>query len=225
MRKIIAFSLWGKNPKYTIGAVRNSELAKEIYPGWTCRFYTGDDVSEDIENKLVDNGAEICKMYGSDWNGMFWRFFAADSNDIMISRDTDSRLGMREKAAVDEWLASNKDFHIMRDHKYHEIEILGGMWGVRNGLLVGIKDMIADYDTGEYDNKHQVDQRFLREKIYKIVKNHVCVHDEFFDLRPFPHNAPSRTELNFVGNAFNEHDKMITDEDFILEKQRRENEI
>ena len=29
--KIISFSLWGQDPKYTIGAIRNAELAREIY--------------------------------------------------------------------------------------------------------------------------------------------------------------------------------------------------
>ena len=74
-----------------------------------------------------------------DWTGMFWRFLAADHlSDIVLSRDTDSRLNKREKAAVDEWLNSDKDFHIMRDHPYHATEILGGMWGCRNGILHGI---------------------------------------------------------------------------------------
>ena len=36
----------------------------------------------------------------------------------------------RERDAVDEWIASNKTFHIMRDHIWHDgIEILAGMWG------------------------------------------------------------------------------------------------
>lgn len=206
MTKVIAFSLWGKNPKYTIGAIRNTELAKEIYPGWICRFYTGDDVSEDIENQLVSNGAEVCKMDGSSWNGMFWRFFAADSPDIMISRDTDSRLGWREKAAVDEWLASDKDFHIMRDHPYHATEILGGMWGVRNGLLSGIKDMIADYNTGSYDNKYQVDQNFLREIIWPLVRDKSCVHDPYFSIGcEFP--TERKDMQDFVGQVFNENEE------------------
>jgi len=34
MKKIISFSLWGDNPVYTQGAIRNAELAKEIYPDW-----------------------------------------------------------------------------------------------------------------------------------------------------------------------------------------------
>jgi hypothetical protein len=29
----IAFSLWGENPKYLVGAVRNAELAPLLYPG------------------------------------------------------------------------------------------------------------------------------------------------------------------------------------------------
>lgn len=207
MTKVIAFSLWGTNPKYTIGAVRNAELAKEIYPGWTCRFYTGDDVPEDIENQLLDNGAEVCNMDGSDWNGMFWRFFAADGEDIMISRDTDSRLGLREKAAVDEWLISDKDFHIMRDHPYHRTEILGGMWGVRNGLLKGIKDMIHNYDKGSFDNKYQVDQNFLRDIVYPLVSDNAIVHDEYFldpDRRPFP--MKRMNPQDFVGQVYDENE-------------------
>ena len=225
MIKIISFSLWGKDPKYTTGAIRNAELAKEIYPGWTCRFYVGEDVDVNIVEELLKLDAEVKHMGGADWNGMFWRFLAAADSDVMISRDMDSRLSIREKAAVDEWLASDRDFHIMRDHPYHATEILGGMWGARNGILKGIKGMITNYDKGDYDNKHQVDQNFLREIVYPIVKNNSLVHDEFFDKTPFPDNAPARTELNFVGNAFTENDKMITDEDFILEKQRREHGI
>ena len=165
MTKVIAFSLWGSNPKYTIGAIRNVEIAKELFPDWHCRLYHAHDVPYDMIDRLIDLGATTVCMGDGDWNGVFWRFYAADGNDIMISRDTDSRLGQREKAAVDEWLSSDKDFHIMRDHPYHATEILAGMWGVRNGALKGIKGMIANYDKGDYDNvecvKYQVDQNFL----------------------------------------------------------------
>jgi hypothetical protein len=206
IKKIISFSLWGNNPKYTIGAIRNAELAKEIYPDWICRFYVGEDVADEIKTSLLDLNSEIVEMGGSDWNGMFWRFFAADSDDIVISRDTDSRLGQREKAAVDEWLASDKDFHIMRDHPYHATAILGGMWGCRNGILKGIKQMIHNYDVREFNNKYQVDQNFLREVIYPIVWDESIVHDEFFYHCPFPKNAPERTKSYFVGQVYDENE-------------------
>ena len=202
MKKIISFSLWGTNPKYTIGAIRNAGLATEIYPDWVCRFYTGEDVTDEIKAVLLDLNSEVIEMGGADWNGMFWRFFAADSGDIVISRDTDSRLGLREKAAVDEWLSSDKDFHIMRDHPYHRTEILGGMWGCRNGILKGIRQMISDYDTREFNNKYQVDQNFLREAIYPIVKDNSMVHDEFFEKKPFP--TPRLNSQDFVGQVYDE---------------------
>jgi len=207
MDKIIAFSLWGDDPKYTIGAIRNVEIAKELFPDWICRIYYGDDVPKDIISNLISLGAVTVDMGIGEWNGMFWRFYAADDDDVMISRDTDSRLGQREKVAIDEWLSSDKDFHIMRDHPYHATEILGGMWGSRNGALKGIKDMIASYDKGDYDNKYQVDQNFLREIIFPIVKDNSLVHDEFFDKIPFPKNAKPRTSKYFVGQVYNHLDE------------------
>jgi hypothetical protein len=46
--------------------------------------------------------------------------------DTVMSRDSDSRIIHREEEAVREWLASDKIFHIMRDHPYHCQNILAG---------------------------------------------------------------------------------------------------
>ena len=207
MNKVIAFSLWGNNPRYTQGMVRNAELAQEIYPDWAVRCYTGEDVNNELKAKLKDLGVQIVEMGGADWNGMFWRFLAADSDDTMMSRDADSRLSYREKLAVDEWLDSDKDFHIMRDHQYHGIPILGGMWGVRNGALKGMRQMIEDYDRGEYDNRYQVDQKFLEAVVYPLVVNVSYVHDEFFQINKFP--GMERNPSFFVGQAYDGNDKIL----------------
>ena len=50
--KLITFSLWGQNPKYLYGALKNAELAKTIYPGWICRFYIAASVPFPIVNQL-----------------------------------------------------------------------------------------------------------------------------------------------------------------------------
>ena len=210
--KIIAFSLWGNDPKYTIGAIRNAEIAYELFSGWNnggwkCRFYCGEDVEDEVKNELIRLDSEIVEMGGTGWNGMFWRFFAADGDDTMISRDTDSRLGLRERAAINEWIDSDKDFHIMRDHPYHATEILGGMWGAKNGILKGVKQMIQDYETGDFDQKYQVDQNFLREVAYPMVKDSAMVYDEFFEKKPFPRDAPKRTASDFVGQVYNQFDE------------------
>ena len=206
MKKVISFSLWGDNPKYTIGAIRNAELTPIVYPGWISRFYCGESVPTDIIKSLISlpNTEVVMMDVEGDWTGMFWRFYACEDSDIMLSRDTDSRLSNREKLAVDEWLESNKDFHIMRDHPYHKTEILGGMWGVRNGLLKNMKQLIGDYTKGDF---WQVDQNFLREKIYPLVINNSFTHDSYLNYninsKPFP---SERINREFVGDVFDENE-------------------
>ena len=208
MKKIISFSLWGPNPMYCTGALKNADLARIHYPDWICRYHVGKSTPKDFiaELKNRKNVELILRAEEGNWEGMFWRFLDASDPevDVMISRDADSRLSHREAMAVGEWLESDKDFHIMRDHPHHATEILGGMWGVRSGLLSEMEMMIKSYVKGDF---WQVDQNFLREKIYPIVKDKAMVHDEFFEHNRFP----TRREGNsFVGQAFNEDDS--TDE-------------
>ena len=54
MKKLICYSLWGDDPKYTIGAIKNAEQIKEIYPGWIARFYCGTSVPQDIVLQLIE---------------------------------------------------------------------------------------------------------------------------------------------------------------------------
>ena len=207
MKKIISFSLWGDNPVYNVGAIRNAELAKDVYPDWVCRYYYGTSTLESTIEKLKEfDNVELINMgVEGDWNGMFWRFYPSsdDDVDVVIVRDCDSRLNQREKDAVDEWLKTDKGFHIMRDHPAHGTEILGGMWGSKKGTIKEMKQLIDEYIKGNF---WQVDQNFLREKIYPIVKLNCVVHDEFFDNIPFPTEREYKT---FVGQAFNENDEML----------------
>tara|TARA_R110002124_G_scaffold116567_1_gene273189 strand:- start:7267 stop:7935 length:669 start_codon:yes stop_codon:yes gene_type:complete len=218
--KVIAFSLWGDNPKYTLGALQNLSLAKLVYPDWVCRFYVGQSTPRSIVAMLKEfDNAEIIEMdEAGDWTGMFWRFLAAgDPNiDVLIVRDCDSRLWFREKAAVDEWLASDKDFHIMRDNPQHGIEILGGMWGVRKRLLFNIRDLVNNYTKGDF---WQVDQHFLRDIVYPFVKDNSFVHDEFFANNPFP---TPRDEKHFVGQSYAGTGKILDQEEYFQTFMRRE---
>jgi hypothetical protein len=205
MKKVISFSLWGDKPIYCVGAVKNADLALKFYPGWVCRYHIGSSTPSNYIEELKKRGnVEIfLREEEGNWEGMFWRFLDASDPevDIMLSRDTDSRLNKREAAAVSEWLKSDKNFHIMRDHPQHFTEILGGMWGTRGNILPNMRKMIDDYTKGNF---WQVDQNFLREKIYPIIRNHACVHDEFFEKIPFPDN--DRENKHFVGQAYNEND-------------------
>ena len=226
MKKLICFSLWGENPMYTIGAIKNAELALELFPDWICRFYIGKSTPQNIIDKLnnFSNTENIIMDEEGNWEGMFWRFLPASESDveIMLSRDCDSRLSQREKSAIDEWLNSDKDFHIMRDHPYHQTAILGGMWGARNSVIKDISKWINEYSKGDY---WQVDQEFLRDVVYPKIKDKVFTHDEFFGSPDIPEYAnfrdfPTKREnLFFIGQAFDENDKVIHPEHMEILKQ------
>jgi len=203
--KIISFSLWGHNLGYYQGAVKNILLAKQIYPEWICRFYCSNDVKQElIQNLLHENTEVIILNEPASWFGMFWRFYAADSNDTVIFRDTDSRLSQREKEAVDEWLNSKYDFHIMRDHPLHTVPILGGMWGARNGALKGIKNELLEYKkTAEYTDDYHNDQNYLRDKLFSKIVEKAKIHDTFGLKLPFP---SKRIHRQFIGQSFNGDD-------------------
>src|SRR5262249_9683013 len=116
---------------------------------------------------------------------------------------TDSRLNRREGAAVKEWLSSDRDFHVMRDHPHHNVPILGGMWGVRNSLLSDMRQLVESYNKGDF---WQVDQNFLASTIAPRVRAHWMEHDEYFSGRRFPTRRVGR---EFVGQPFDEHDRPL----------------
>ena len=224
--KVISYSLWGEKPQYTIGAIRNADLAAKLFPDWTCLFYCWNSVPSDIVKELKSRPNVIIRPVEGDYNtadsrGMFHRFIPAgeDSVEYMISRDTDSRLSERERLAVEDWIASGADLHVMRDHPYHGVPLLGGMWGVKGGKLKGISYAMEAFTPTS--DKGQ-DQAFLWKWVWEKVNTgelSVCVHDPFFQKSPFPIGA-SRGDSNggvwFIGQVFDEHDKYNSQSDVDL---------
>ena len=183
MKKVISMSLWGNNHHYVLGGILNADIAQKEWTDWTCRYYIAPTVPESSIKELNSrDNVEVIMMHEDvGWNGMFWRFYAAGDPevDVMISRDTDSRINPRDKAAVDQWLDSDKDFHIMRDMCQHGWNICGGMWGARNGVVSDIVERINGYSRKEHDNNHGIDQHFLTD-LYPQIWEKAFVHDDWF---------------------------------------------
>lgn len=237
--KLITFSLWGDDPKYCAGAVRNAELASQIYPGWTCRFYIGSSTPFAVTEELIkvtkhwaryhqDSDGKVVALCGGsiepveleiyhrdepgDWRGMFWRFEPAseDGVEVFISRDCDSRLTKREAAAVSDWLGGPQLIHVMRDHPEHSVPMLGGMWGAKHHAIHDIKEWMRQWDQ---EDRWQTDQEFLRDVIWP--KNHykAMVHDNW-NRFPMPsveqRSFPtSRQNKEFVGAIIGLHEERL----------------
>jgi protein O-GlcNAc transferase len=207
MKKVISFSLWGNDPTYNIGAIKNVELAKEFYPDFECWFYIHEESvpKETIEQlKTFDNVNIIFKnghLTNENCKPRMWRFEAIDEPDveIMMSRDTDTRFLLREQLAVKQWLQSNKIFHIMRDHPHHNFVILGGMFGTRK--IPEIPSWKTIMDKYIQNDVRMYDQDFLRNTIYPVIVNNSIVHATFHKKEPHAVNFPIEydNEYQFVG--------------------------
>jgi hypothetical protein len=209
-RQLISFSLFGPIPKYNIGAVENMRLARVVYPGWKVRFYC--DAEATATDELAAMGAEIVSFVRPARLPaalcMAWRFLAAADPDVdyAIFRDSDSRLNVREKVAVDAWLQSGRMAHVMRDHPHHVgMPILAGMWGIRGGALMDMPRWIAERqqwgpcatNTGlsySFD-----DMILLQEQVWPRICNDVLQHTSVANPwggQPFPPHPPYQ---GFVG--------------------------
>lgn len=201
-RNVIAFSLFGKKPRYLTVSLENAKACRYVYPGWICRFYVDKSVPQEALAALAAQGAQVCMMPqlhdSKTASGLFWRFLvASDPNvDFFMIRDADSLISVREKNAVDEWVASNCDFHVLRDFYTHSELILAGLWGGVAGRIPNINDMINAYHAAKKPKKigvHNHDQLFLRTKIWPTIKASLMQHDSVFcmdgkdpNIRNFP---------------------------------------
>ncbi len=200
-RNIIAFSLFGSNPKYCEPGVLNVMDQSLIYPDWTCRFYVDETVPASVKERIAVHGGQVIEVDEvlKKWPGTMWRFAAYDDPNVdrVIFRDADAIFSSREADAVQEWVEEGQAFHMMRDSGSHTELILAGMWGCTRGVMPPMHDMISDYLKVEPSSWHYADQYFLREYVWPYARKHIMQHDSLFDFmnpRAFP-EGPHRHDF------------------------------
>lgn len=181
MVKVISFCLYGDNPIYLVGAIKNVESAKIMYPDFECWFYIH---NETVPKHVVDEirkhkNAKIILKSGDlgSCKPRMWRFQAIDdpSVEVMLSRDLDSRFWHREIKAVEQWLQSDKIFHIMRDHPWHNQSVQAGMFGVKKNGIVWTPLIEAAPQTPHW----MYDQAFLANVMYPRYRHSMMIHASF----------------------------------------------
>lgn len=213
MKKVLTFSLWGNQLRYNVGAIKNADIAEKVYPEFECWFYIHkESVPKEIIEQLSQRKNVKIIIKTGDLNTckpMMWRFEAIDEEDveIMMSRDTDTRIYMREREAYDEWIKSCKSFHIMRDHPAHGSKILGGMFGTKKiTKILSWKEIMNSF---QQNGHRQYDQDFLVNYIYPIIIDDCVIHASFCKYEgnlcnPFPSKYDN--EFHFIGEYVYEDD-------------------
>ncbi|MDR2991751.1 MAG: hypothetical protein LBU72_07500 [Burkholderiaceae bacterium] len=190
---VISFALFGRDPKYCETAVLNVQEQPRVYPHWVCRFYVDGSVPESVVNRLRTGGAQIVPVEGParQWPGPMWRLLALDDPQVhrVLFRDADSLISRYEAAAVAQWLASGKRFHMMRDWGAHTELMLAGLWGAVGGSLPPLEKLMQRFMSVPLESRHFADQFFLRQYVWPYARTCLLQHDSvfgFMDAVPFP---------------------------------------
>jgi hypothetical protein len=205
MSHLFSFSVYGSSPKYIVGAIQNALDIQKLGPSFGSVFYCGESLPDTVIQNLELAGG-LVRRESKEWhpNGMFWRFQAQEEFfdcDVMF-RDVDSRINSRELEAVKEWLDSDSELHIMRDHPYHNARILGGMWGARAGCSALSKLLLK---SKSYGLSHGQDQEFLMNEVYPRFQHNSFVHDSFYNFESHSKFFPTkRIKDEFVGESVDE---------------------
>jgi len=236
-RKVISMSLYGKDPRYTWGVLRNAQLIPVYLPEWTLRVYVAAGaappqiaVAPRIINKLRLLGAEIAKV-SPEYNMLprNWRLLAAGDQhiDYFLVRDADGRISEREVAAVNDWLSaaeknrSQTVIHCIRDHPKHTDQaIVDGLWGGRPRALYqvlrrNIIEMITDAVTLNTSSLSNDVNALLNEVIWPAASNFSYCHDSVSPCNRWTQLASrrpfpmTRHGQEYVGQKFDAHQELL----------------
>ncbi len=209
-RNIIAYTLFGGNPRYCETAILNVQQARVIFPAWTCRFYVDNSVPEAVIARLKQGGAQIHVVNpntGNSISPLMWRFLVLDDGEVdyFMLRDADSLLSFKEQAAVTDWLNSKKWFHAMRDFFTHHDLLLAGMWGGCRGVFNNTLASMQQFCSANGSDL-TIDQNYLGRHIWPTAAQSLICHDSVFGFAnsvSFPAHTPDNLGAKFhVGSNF-----------------------
>jgi len=219
-KMVLSYSLFGDKSEELsrfIRDVHNESLEIHPYKMFTLRVYHDWNLSEETRVRIAGECPRVrfCDIrrnphYGdlSAHIGTVWRFLplADRTLDVFCSRDLDSPLLQRGGDAVDEWLASDKLMHVMRDRKVHSIPIMGGMWCFRPGKSSPLGKYLLERILAQSDQNlngditTRDDQTLLGSIVWPRIKTRVLQHDSYScSMYPGAKPFPTERRQHFVG--------------------------
>jgi len=182
MVNVFSFCLFGPpNPSYyPTPMLQNIELVRIHFSDWKVYVYVSPDVDatfikhiQTLPNVVVRHTGVLGPI------NMIYRFLAIDEPDVdvMFVRDADSHIHWRDRWAVRDFLKRNYNFHVIRDHPEHNVQMPGGLWGMRKTNGIVIRDEYAKYIQRPLaEGRNGYDQDFLSDQLYRQILPLLFVH-------------------------------------------------
>jgi len=213
--KVFSFCIYGTNKKYCQGLIENIKIIQNNYPDFEVWIYGGFDVPVEYVNKYHQfTNVRYIELPYNDLTLMYYRFMPIDNSNVELCfiRDADSRIGERDQWCINQFINNDMKFHIIRDHNQHKLRIMGGMWGIKQGILnESIQEMFYIWKdkTNHKLTDYRSDQYFLQDCIYNLIKNDVLIHSDynFYSDENISKIECDNTSNNFVGNVYDYKDE------------------
>ena len=218
MKQVISYSLYGNQMRFLVGAIKNAELAQRFFLDFTVRYYTGKSVPYWVLSTLnLFPNVEILRVNEPENSlARMWRFYAIldEDVDVVLSRDVDARLSLREAEAHQEFIDSDYGFHIIRDHPTgHGYLISAGMFAVKTKT---VRDFFGKiWGETELRDTYMQDQEFMTHQIYPHIAANCLIHDEYYNYMPTPPSVKRRIKrkrlstMSHIGCAVDENDVYV----------------
>ena len=190
--KVFSFCLYGTEDNYYLGLRENIKIIREYFPEFEIYVYKGVCTPEwqfDSSINVIETGLE-------GGSNMFLRYSPISFSDVGFVRDADSRITERDRWCINEFLSSDKEYHVIRDHYWHRSFISGGMFGWKSSINVKIEPSL-NFNYGD-------DEKYMNNLLYPLIKDKLLVHTNIFAYKD-EHFQPitiDRKDLtDFVGNV------------------------
>ena len=190
--KVFSFCLYGTNRMYYDGLLQNIATIREYFPDFSVYVYRGVcDPSWTLENvTVIETGLE---GHANTLHRLLPLTFA----DVGFTRDADSRITERDRWCIEEFLNSEKSYHIIRDHYFHKSRIMAGMFGWKKPLSVQIPTTAhASYG---------IDEDFLRDVVYPRIAQDALIHTNiwaFVGEQTKRIDIPQADVYDVIGNVY-----------------------
>ncbi len=212
-RRFISFSLYGNRGVDRVALAECLRILsqKEVYWLWNVAVFVSDDVDRGflaelskstvpLHIYLVTTAGARCAYLGHDrmsWRGLLPLYLP--EMDRFVVRDADSVIRPREWFAVQEWIASGLNLHLMRDSiSGHNQRVMGGMWGSLSKVYGDAAALFRHHTARSYGN----DQWFWGGVLFHRHRDAHLAHDSHTCVERLALPFPSPADLqHFVGQS------------------------
>ncbi len=232
---IFSFCIYGNGLKYYLGLVENVIIINKYYPDAHIHIYIGKNHDEEFINKMKDKNYDNVVYIETCIEGAINTYYRYKSivslglggggvggggctNNVFISRDTDSCINDRDMWCINDFLNEEYEkyyFQVIRDHYWHKSKLLAGLTcfvddgsdrfnDMRNEFKKNfdiIEMTISNGDSNNYN--YGCDEEILNNKIYPIIKDNLIVYTNIcaYAGENVKNINYENDNYNFVGNV------------------------